>query len=260
VEVAPAHFHRGARGDQTSGELFIVSTKLAQALRPGWFLEHYLQFIPLDQSPFLIGRGINTGLSLALSVISRHHAELSWNSAEGCWMVRDMGSTNGTFVNDKPVTGLHKVMNGDFLRLASVEVRLAHMPLSQSQTGANDNKRTDVLGRLPDRTLSVKEKIERTIGHIIRQGNCTAQDLADTLNVERSTMYRHVMQEFQMSPSDLLRERRLEYAADLLKADKLTVQQVADKTGFESPAHFSRAFKKRFGVVPSQFLDQNPQQ
>lgn len=259
MEVAPAHCCVGARWYWLLGELIIVSSKLTQALRPGWFLEHYLQFIPLDKSPFLIGRGINTGLSLALSVISRHHAELSWNGTEGCWMVRDMGSTNGTFVNDKPVTGLHKVMNRDFLRLASVEVRLAHMPQSNS-SGIDNTQRTDVLGRLPDRTLSVKEKIERTIGHIIRQGNCTAQDLADTLNVERSTMYRHVMQEFQLSPSDLLRERRLEYAADLLKADKLTVQQVADKTGFESPAHFSRAFKKRFGVVPSQFLDQSPQQ
>lgn len=234
-----------------------MSIEVSHILQPGWFLEHYLQFIPLTKSPFMVGRGIDGGLSLALGVISRHHAELSWNSTEGCWMVKDMGSTNGTFVNDKPVTGLHKVMNGDFLRLASVEVRLAHMP--QVKASADNNKRTDVLGRLPDRTLSVKEKIERTIGHIIRQGNCTAQDLADTLNVERSTMYRHVMQEFNISPSDLLREKRLEYAAELLAANKLSVQQVADKTGFESPAHFCRAFKRRYGVVPSHYSDQSAQ-
>lgn len=231
-----------------------MSTDVSHMLHPGWFLEHYLQFIPLNKSPFMVGRGIDGGLNLALGVISRHHAELNWNSTEGYWMVKDMGSTNGTFVNDKPVTGLHKLMIGDFLRLASVEVRLAHMP--QVKTGTDNNKRTDVLGRLPDRTLSVKEKIERTIGHIIRQGNCSAQDLADTLNVERSTMYRHVMQEFQMSPSDLLREKRLEYAAELLVANKLSVQQVADKTGFESPAHFCRAFKRRYGVVPSHYADQ----
>jgi len=232
-----------------------VTIDVSPALQPDWFLEHYLQFIPLKKSPFMIGRGIDGGLSLALGVISRHHAELSWNPVEACWRVKDMGSTNGTFVNDKPVTGLHKIMNGDFLRLASVEVRLTHMPQTKAKAGADNNKRTDVLGRLPDRTLSVKEKIERTVGHIIRQGGCTAQDLADTLNVERSTMYRHVMQEFQMSPSDLLREKRLEYAAELLATNKLSVQQVADKTGFESPAHFCRAFKKRYGVVPSHYSD-----
>jgi len=215
-----------------------------------WYLEHYLQYIPLDKSPFVIGRGDGAGLNLALSVISRHHAELIWNEPDSTWMIRDNGSTNGTFVNDKPVITLQKLVMGDWLRFASVEVRLVNMPFT---IRPGENKRTDVLGQLPDRTLSIREKIERSIGHNIRQGTCTAQDLADSLNVERSTMYRHIMSEFGVSPSDLLRQKRLEYAAQLLAANKLSVQQVSDAASFESAAHFCRAFKKQFQVTPSQY-------
>jgi len=215
-----------------------------------WFLEHYLQYISLNKNPFTIGRGSDQGLNLALTVISRNHAELIWNEQESAWMLRDFGSTNGSFVNDKPVTGVHKVVMGDWLRFASVEVRLVNMPYADKNS---ESKRTDVLGRLPDRTLSIREKIERSIGHNIRQGTCTAQDLADSLNVERSTMYRHIMSEFGMAPSDLLRQKRLEYAAQLLVEKKMSVQQASDAAGFESAAHFSRAFKKQFLVTPSQY-------
>lgn len=223
---------------------------LAAAAPNHWYLEHYLQHISLNKNPFTIGRGSDQGLNLALTVISRNHAELIWHPLESSWVLRDFGSTNGSFVNDKPVSGMHKLAAGDWLRFASVEVRLVHMP----QTNKNhDSKRTDLLNRLPDRTLSIREKIERSIGHNIRQGTCTAQDLADSLNVERSTMYRHIMSEFGVSPSDLLREKRLEYAATLLKDKKLAIQVASDAAGFESPAHFSRAFKKRYGVTPSQY-------
>jgi len=215
-----------------------------------WFLEHYLQYIPLNKSPFTIGRGSDQGLNLALTVISRNHAELIWSEQESAWMLRDFGSTNGSFVNDKPVTGVHKVVMGDWLRFASVEVRLVNMPYADKN---NESKSTDVLGRLPDRTLSIREKIERSIGHNIRQGTCTAQDLADSLNVERSTMYRHIMSEFGVAPSDLLRQKRLEYAAQLLAEKKMSVQQASDAAGFESAAHFSRAFKRQFLVTPSQY-------
>lgn len=217
-----------------------------------WQLEHYLQFIPLDHSPFLVGRGIDSGLNLALSVVSRHHAELVWQDQQ--WLLRDLGSRNGSFVNDRPVSEPVTLSAGDWLRFASVEVRLVHIGQTANATN-NHHQRTDLLTQLPDKTISIREKIERSIGHNIRLGSCTAQDLADSLNVERSTMYRHVMSEFGMSPSDLLREKRLEYAAMLLREKRLSVQMASDAAGFESAAHFSRAFRKHFGMSPSRYLD-----
>ncbi|MED7953024.1 FHA domain-containing protein [Streptomyces sp. BE303] len=51
-----------------------------------------------------------------LNQLSRHHAELSW--IDGVLHVRDVGSTNGTFVDDRPVTGPTVVWPGHRLRFA----------------------------------------------------------------------------------------------------------------------------------------------
>jgi AraC-like DNA-binding protein len=47
--------------------------------------------------------------------------------------------------------------------------------------------------------------------------------------------------------------RRLEAARSLLLSGGLTVTDVAERVGFSSPAHFSRAFAKRFNCPPSHF-------
>lgn len=56
------------------------------------------------------------------------------------------------------------------------------------------------------------------------------------------TLYRYV------------RRKRLEYAAHLLEQDPtLSMEEIAEKTGFSSSFVFSRNFKKYFGLTPSTF-------
>jgi AraC-like DNA-binding protein len=57
----------------------------------------------------------------------------------------------------------------------------------------------------------------------------------------------------RVSPMRYLREVRLENARSLLVADGARAGDVARDVGFESPAHFAREFKRRFGVSPSRY-------
>jgi len=50
--------------------------------------------------------------------------------------------------------------------------------------------------------------------------------------------------------------KRLEYSAVLLRNNHLNISQVVFECGFEDLSHFSRAFKSRFGVSPTQFRQQ----
>jgi AraC-like DNA-binding protein len=52
-----------------------------------------------------------------------------------------------------------------------------------------------------------------------------------------------------------VREARLDHARRLLLEAGNRVSDVALEVGFESPAHFTREFKRRFGVAPSRSLD-----
>lgn len=57
---------------------------------------------PLVKDVIVVGRDDCADLTVARSSISRRHAELRLGST-GEWMVADMGSTNGTFLNDDEV-------------------------------------------------------------------------------------------------------------------------------------------------------------
>lgn len=47
-------------------------------------------------------------------------------------------------------------------------------------------------------------------------------------------------------------ERRLEKALLLLGDDHIAIEDVALQTGFADRYHFSKAFKKRYGMTPVQ--------
>jgi len=62
----------------------------------------------------LIGRDPDTDICIDLTTLSRRHARL-YEKDRGAW-VEDLGSTNGTLVNDAPIDGPRQLGNGDLLR------------------------------------------------------------------------------------------------------------------------------------------------
>ncbi|UVD79055.1 AraC family transcriptional regulator [Myroides albus] len=50
-----------------------------------------------------------------------------------------------------------------------------------------------------------------------------------------------------------LHDFRMNIAAELIKENSLSVYQIAEKVGYKHSHHFSNAFKKHFGILPSQF-------
>ncbi|MBR4467726.1 MAG: FHA domain-containing protein, partial [Clostridia bacterium] len=56
------------------------------------------EMIRLERSPFRIGSAADNDLVLKSDVVSRHHAEIRIAENGETWL-RDMGSSNGTFVN-----------------------------------------------------------------------------------------------------------------------------------------------------------------
>lgn len=72
--------------------------------------------IDLPPFQFTIGRGADCDLAVTDSAISRKHARIELRA--GSYMISDLGSTNGTFVNDERVDK-RLLANGDFLRIGS---------------------------------------------------------------------------------------------------------------------------------------------
>src|SRR5215216_488726 len=77
-------------------------------------------------STFLVGRGPFNHVVLDDVRISRQHAKIA--SEPGAHVVYDLGSSNGTFVNDNPVKR-HALAFGDLVRFGPFRFRFEADPL-----------------------------------------------------------------------------------------------------------------------------------
>lgn len=57
-----------------------------------------------------------------------------------------------------------------------------------------------------------------------------------------------------LSPGRWLTQKRLEVAYDLLASTRLSATEVAYKVGFKNTSHFSTAFRRRYGMSPTQVV------
>src|SRR5205814_3023824 len=74
------------------------------------------QLVVRAGQPFVIGRDPAVQLRIDLPLVSRRHAEVTWT--DDGWVLRDLGSSNGTYVDGKQVqvvavVGAVKVRLGD---------------------------------------------------------------------------------------------------------------------------------------------------
>lgn len=68
----------------------------------------------LDQDMFLLGRGSDCQIIMDDTNVSRHHAELKFT--DGNWVITDLNSANGTFVNSFPVSN-HPLKHMDIIQV-----------------------------------------------------------------------------------------------------------------------------------------------
>jgi AraC family transcriptional regulator of arabinose operon len=83
----------------------------------------------------------------------------------------------------------------------------------------------------------------------------TVASLAARVSLSASRLGHLFTEALGESPMRALRDARLRHAARLLEATELPVARVAAASGFASPFHFSRTFRKRYGVPPGAYRD-----
>lgn len=80
--------------------------------------------------------------------------------------------------------------------------------------------------------------------------------MAEELGIGRSQFFQKVKAITNGSPYELLREYRLQRAAEFLQQEDANVNEACMMTGFKNRSHFSKVFKDRFGMSPSLYAKQ----
>jgi pSer/pThr/pTyr-binding forkhead associated (FHA) protein len=116
--------------------------------------------VELDGERVTLGRGDDCDVMLDDPGVSRHHAELRREG--GAWVLRDLGSSNGTFVRGAPVSR-HTLAPGEPVRLgpdASVEL-LAGDATAREEEAWDEPAVETTSERRPPRGRAAPARVER---------------------------------------------------------------------------------------------------
>ena len=82
--------------------------------------------------PTIIGRGKEAGLTVPHALVSRKHTEIF--ERDGKLVVRDLGSLNGTFINNTRIEGEQILDPNQLLTLGNITFRAVYEPLSPAES------------------------------------------------------------------------------------------------------------------------------
>jgi signal transduction histidine kinase/DNA-binding response OmpR family regulator/ligand-binding sensor domain-containing protein len=81
----------------------------------------------------------------------------------------------------------------------------------------------------------------------------TVEALAEAVNMSRAQLFRKLKALTNTTASNYILNIRMVKAAQLLKEQEVSITQVAYAVGFDNPSYFTKVFKERYGVLPSQY-------
>ena len=87
----------------------------------------------------------------------------------------------------------------------------------------------------------------------ISDENLSAEMIEQFLGQSKASFYRKFKDLLDKTPSEYIKNVRLEYAAKLLRTTKMTVSEIIYKSGFSNKSYFYREFKGGYGCSPNDF-------
>jgi AraC-like DNA-binding protein len=121
-------------------------------------------------------------------------------------------------------------------------------PTADAQTSAPEPQPTELDPML--------QRVMRFVEENISNSEAGVGDMAAAAAVSRSGLQRKLKEAMGITPQDLLREARIKRACQLLCQADMNVSEVAYACGFSDPKYFSRSFKQRVGVSPTEYKAQ----
>lgn len=139
------------------------------------------------------------------------------------------------------------LVNNDLL-----ELKVKELLLLLIQTNYIDSVQELITDLYSTKTIKLNEVVAL---HIF--SNLSVNELAKLCNMSLSSFKRAFSTFFNDSPKNYINDKKIHKAKELLLASKMNISDIAYETGFNDPLYFTRLFKKRIGISPSEFRSQH---
>lgn len=109
--------------------------------------------------------------------------------------------------------------------------------------------------------LKIESDNEKLLSKVIQyiESNLTnpqlsVEDLSRKVGMSRGSLYTKILEISGETPVEFIRSVKLDRAAILLEKSDMNIAQVSYSVGFSTPNYFARAFRTRFNMLPSEFV------
>lgn len=88
------------------------------------------------------------------------------------------------------------------------------------------------------------------------ESNIEIPEVADYLHISYSS-FRHIFKQYTgIAPSQYYLNLKIQRAKDMLKSSTASIKEISYILHFDTPEYFTKLFKKKTGLTPSQFREQ----
>lgn len=124
--------------------------------------------------------------------------------------------------------------------------------LSNSLENYLGDKCDDSEGTLTDEEIDIILKVSNSIEENL--GNLpTIDEIANHNFISESKLQKLFKNFYNCSVNDFTRKKRMQQARALLENTEKSISEIADELGIRSNSYFSKIFKERYGVTPSDY-------
>lgn len=156
---------------------------------------------------------------------------------------------NNDFLIQKYIEGLlFYFENPSLVNEEILILKLKEIILLLSQTQDAETVQVILSQLFSPTTYSFKQIIE---AHLFMPIN--VEELAQKANLSISSFKREFKKQYNDSPANYIKTKRLERAAELLLVSEERITDIAFDCGFNDLAHFTKSFHDKYGVAPSQY-------
>jgi signal transduction histidine kinase/CheY-like chemotaxis protein/AraC-like DNA-binding protein len=137
------------------------------------------------------------------------------------------------------------------------ELELRVQNLFRLQQNVRSQFQNQVFSNPPEATPRFSDpfldRLHQEIDSRLTDPNLMVEDLCKALSVSKSTLNRKLKALLDVSAVDLIRQYRLEKAANLLRSGR-DIASVSYEVGFGSPSYFTQCFRERYLLTPSEYI------
>ena len=125
----------------------------------------------------------------------------------------------------------------------------------EASNAAEANGEAPVVDAMSPQDRKFMDKLVALMEKNMDNGELLVDDLVQEMAVSRSVFFKKLKSLTGLAPVEFIKEVRINRAIELIKTGEYSMTQVAYMVGINDPRYFSKCFKAKMGMTPTEYRE-----